>query len=81
MTTTGEASAPHRQTGESDKGSRNGYLCVCIGKMGGACGEKNGIKCGQTREGSPGLCTSTYDVQMNVLSVGKWKGKFSMTLK
>ena len=42
-------------------------------KNGRRAGKKSGIECGQTRTGSPGLCTSTYDVQMNVLSVGKWK--------
>ena len=42
-------------------------------KNGRRARETSGIECGQTREGSPGLCTSTYDVQMNVLSVGKWK--------
>ena len=52
---------------------RVGNIGLFCWKNGRRTGEKSGIKCGQTREGSPGLCTSTYDVQMNVLSVGKWK--------
>ena len=44
-----------------------------VGKMGSTRGEKSGIKCGQTRKGSPGLCTSIYDVRINVLSVCEWK--------
>ena len=52
-----------------------------VGRTGGARGKRVGLSVGKRARVPRGYVQVLYDIQMNVLSVGKWKGKFSMTLK
>ena len=54
---------------------------ICWKKRAAHAGKSVGLSVGKRARDPRGYVQVLYDIQMNVLSVGKWKGKFSMTLK